>query len=118
MESDYKNMVEKLKQIVKVNQSLTHKVLSLEEDIVEIKAKDKWSGGCERIGASNGEEKEMKVKNYISEKIVGIEENLSKQDKNINLLAKETKGGVKQREMAKVSSNVLCVITHTKGKHY
>ena len=55
-------MFEKLKQMVKVTHALTHKVLSLEEDIVEKMAKNKMSGVCERLGACKGGEKEIKVK--------------------------------------------------------
>ena len=56
----------------KVTQALTRKVLGLEEDILQKKATDKCSGCCERIGACNGEEKEIKVKNDIPEKNVGM----------------------------------------------
>ena len=101
LESDYHNMVEKLKQMEKVTQALTRKVLSLEEDIVKIKAKDKWSGGCERLGTCNCEEKDIKVKNDIPEKNVGMKEKLSKKGKKFNLPAKETKGEVKQSEKGK-----------------
>ena len=67
IESDDYNLVEKLKQMEKVTQALTRKILSLEEDIVEIKNRNKMSGGCEKLWACKDVEKKLQLNRHIWE---------------------------------------------------